>query len=315
MPRRLIVTAGELTMPGGNGNQLTPWEFTLSFAIVDAVEVMTISYDPHGPFGRDRIVDGAVVITEQRGVCKTACVFMFVGDNGVPDLVAANRFADIVRAGHSSVDPFGRSDGPRQVAVLAGARAPRPVWHKDLHEQGREVRAAAGEVENAVFGYAKSALRREFSRCLSDALNTASAAAPGSLAWSYVPVTNLSVNREAELDVGSVMKSAELKTLGSNSLLVSDVFGIGFTYLPPLGTDPARVESTFRAFVDFFDLEPVKDGRYFWFDFSRQRTMAELVADPVAAIRRDIEDLCRALSVRIREEIASHPPAGRDESS
>ena len=112
MPRRLVVTARELTMPGGNGNVLTPWEFTLSFSIVDSVEVKSIAYDPAGILGRETTFDGAVVITEQRGICRTACVFMFVDENGEPDLAMATRFADLVRTGRESVDPFGRDDGP-----------------------------------------------------------------------------------------------------------------------------------------------------------------------------------------------------------
>ena len=72
---------------------------------------------------------------------------------------------------------------------------------------------------------------------------------------------------------------------------------------PPIDSDPPRVETTYRAFVDFYDLEPLKDGRYFWFDFTQQRTMAELVADPIASIQQDIQRLCTALSARISQEI------------
>ncbi|MDH3440075.1 MAG: hypothetical protein OEM63_04950 [Gammaproteobacteria bacterium] len=298
MPRRLIVTASEFTLPGGNGNVLTPWEFTLSYSTVETVEVRTIDYDPMHFLGRRSSVPSAVTITDQRGVCKAACVFLFYDVNGEPDLTTANRFAEIVRAGIDSVDPFGRRDGPRTVAIASGVRAPRPVWHVDIRAEGPDVRNLASEVEKTVLAYAKSTLRSDFRQCLAPAVNASSPA------WHFVPVTNLNVNRETEISVSSILKSAELKQIGTNSLLVSDIYGLGFTYIPPIDNDPARVETIFRAFVDFFDLEPMKDGRYFWFDYSKQRLMTELADDPVDAVRKDIADLCEALSVRIEEEIA-----------
>ena len=115
-------------MPGGNGNQLTPWEFTLSFAIVESVEVKSIQYDPFGLLSAEKTIDAAVVITDQRGLCRRACVFLFQDDDGEPDLSAANRFVEIVTAGRAIVDPFGRSDGPRKIATAVGLRAPRPRW-------------------------------------------------------------------------------------------------------------------------------------------------------------------------------------------
>ena len=73
---------------------------------------------------------------------------------------------------------------------------------------------------------------------------------------------------------------------------------------PSGGDDPARVEVMFRAFVDFYDLEPLKDGRYFWFDYSLQQLMSNLVANPVPLVREAIGHLCNALSARIGDELA-----------
>ncbi len=303
MPRRLVVTTRELTMPGGNGNVLTPWEFTLSFSIVDSVEVKTISYDPSGILGKTTTVNGAVVITDQRGICRTACVFMFTDANGKPDLVTAARFADMVRAGRESVDPFGRDDGPRSVAVAFGLRAPRPGWHRDIRQESQDVRDTTDDIENIVLRYAKSSLRSDFRQCLTAALNAGSASGGEMAIWSYEPISGLTINQDTEINIASVLKSEELTQLGTNSMLVSDIYGLGFTYIPSFDSEPPRVETTYRAFVDFYDLEPLKDGRYFWFDFTQQHTMAELAAAPAESVRQDIERLCRALSARIETEI------------
>lgn len=300
MPRRLVVTATELTMPGGNGNELTPWEFTLSFAIVKSVEVKRIHYDPFGPLGAGRMIESAVVITEERGVCRDACVFIFSDDNGEPDLAAANRLAALVREGHASVDAFGRKDGPRPVATAIGLRSPRPVWRSDISAAPDPATSAARDIERKVLEYAKSVLRQEFSQCLVSALNTRAA---DKSAWTFLSIENIGVKDNTELDISSVIKSEQLKTLGSNSMLVSDIYGLGFVYIPPDENDPARVETTFRAFVDFYDLEPLKDGRYFWFDYSQQRLFEELAADPVTVVRQDTEAMCHALSDRIAEEL------------
>lgn len=306
MPRRLVATARELTLPGGNGNVMTPWEFTLSFSTVESVEVGKITYDPLGPIGRDAIVDGTVTITDQRGVCKTACVFMFTDPNGEPDLTTANRFADIVRAGRESVDPFGRDDGPRSVAVAFGLRAPRPGWHRDIRMESPAIRDLADDIENDVLRYARSSLRSDFRQCLTTALNAGSASDGDSSTWSFEPISGLAINQDTEIDIASVLKSEELKRLGTNSMLVSDIYGMGFTYIPSIDSEPPRVETTYRAFVDFYDLEPLKDGRYFWFDFTQQHMMADFSADPAASVRQDIEHLCRTLSARIGTEIDLH---------
>ena len=150
--------------------------------------------------------------------------------------------------------------------------------------------------------YAKVALRTEYRQCLVDALNNSLGDAA---AWSFLAIDQVGVKQNTELNVTSVVRSEELKSLGANSMLVSDIYGLGFVYIAPDDDDPARVETVFRAFVDFYDLSPMKDGRYFWFDFQQQRTLAEFVIDPVAAVRQDIDNMCRALTARVVEEFSN----------
>jgi len=310
-PRRLVVTATELTMPGGNGNDATPWEFTLSFAIVESVEVKTIEYDPLSPFGRSRPLEAAVVITEQRGICHNACVFVFEDRDGSPDRDRAEQLAALVRAGQAIADPFGRADGPRRVWASAGLRSPRPGWHQDIRTADPETRQAARDIGDAVFAYSKDRLRSDLRDCLVPALNRGEAAASG---WSFDQLQGVGVTRETELDVASVMKSEAVRQGGLNSLLVSDLYGLGYTYIPPTGNEPASVETTMRAYVDFYDLEPLKDGTYFWYTHLTRRPLAELAGDPARAAADDIRQLCHGLASRIAGEISAHPERGVSQS-
>jgi len=312
-PRRLVVTATELTMPGGNGNEATPWEFTLSFAIVESVEVKTVEYEPLSPFGKPRPLESAVVITEKRGICHKACVFVFGDPDGTPDAAMAKRFADIVRAGQAIVDPYGRDDGPRHVWTAIGLRSPRPGWSPEIREADDATRSAARTVETAVFGYAKDALRADLRECMMTTLNGIgeSRGLPG---WSYDALPGVAVKSNTELDVGSVTKAAQSQTGDINSLLVSDVYGLGFTYIPPIDSEPAQVETKMRAYVDFYDLEPLKDGAYFWYTHVNRRELSGLTADPVGHARDRILELCAGLAGRIAEEISRNARAGGDRS-
>ena len=298
MERRLVVTPTEFTMPGGNGNQLTPWEFTLSFSIVESVEVKSIHYDPFGIMSSGSSMEGAVVITDQRGICWNACVIRFVDADGNTDLALAERFVEIVRQGRSAADPFGRTDGPRTVALAAGLRSPRPSWRRDIRDAPKATREEAGDIERQATDYAADSLRTDYRRCLVRGLNDRLGG------WSFQAIDQVGVKRNTELDVSSVLRSEALESMGSNSMLVSDIYGLGLIYIPSFEDQPARVETLFRAYVDFYDLSPMKDGRYFWFDFTQQRIFAEFARDPAAAIREDSERMCEALTVRIAEEFA-----------
>jgi hypothetical protein len=169
--RRLVVTANELVMPGGNGNELTPWEFTLSFATVETVEIKDIEYEPFFPIVARKTIESAVVIKDKRGRCRRACVFVFADSNERTAQDAVERFAAIVRTGQATVDPFGRVDGPRPVAAAVGLRAPRPGWSVELRDADSETKKTAREIDEVAFDYTLDLLREDFRDCVIGSLN------------------------------------------------------------------------------------------------------------------------------------------------
>lgn len=306
--RRLVVTPTELTMPGGNGNELTPWEFTLSFATVETVEIKTIRYEPFFPLAANKTFDSAVVVTDKRGRCRRACVFVFTGSDGTVDLDVAERFASIVRTGLATSDPFGRNEGPRPVAAAIGLRAPRPAWSVELRSADAETRKTARAIEKIAFEYAVNPLRQQFRECVLESLNREAIPDPATSTdhYSFHDVSGVGVTRDAKLDVASVQQSEDIATLGANSMLVADIYGMGFRYIPPFDGSPAQAETVFRAYVDFYDIDPLIDGAYFWHTYNHARPLSELAENPLAAIREDVASLCESLSSAVRRELRQH---------
>jgi hypothetical protein len=300
--RELLVTQSELALPGGDSGLRAPYDFVLSFAIVSSVDIRPIEYVPGWPLRVGaRTLDSAVVITDTRGLCIEGCVFVFASADGDPDPEGAAQFVTLVRAGMRRVDPFGRLDGPRPIGVAAGLRSASPGWMEPpIWLDTAADRQLQTDFERRAFAFARDRLRDAYRACLAGELN--GTGAPGGT-YQFVPVDDLSLNARAELSIQSVRDSADLAATGVNSLLVSDVYSLQARSVVSASGVHDAVQLSYRVFVDFFDLAPVKDGAYFWHTHTTTHALAALAAPESALLERDVEALCRSVAAEVQRRM------------
>jgi hypothetical protein len=63
------------------------------------------------------------------------------------------------------------------------------------------------------------------------------------------------------------------------------------------------VEATYTAFVDYFDIAPLKDGHYFWQRRSVTRTIDEWLALSAQDFSADVEALAREVALHVRSDL------------
>lgn len=268
----------------------------ISYATITDVAVRDV--DDWVPLFKDKVFHDLLVVQTSRPTCWKGCVYQ------LKDPALAQHIADLVEAHRPAVDPFGRRDGPRNVWLAAGLRNTTAYWTAEpayLGEHAPGQRAAieawfcartnckgAGTTAE-VYG---AALRRH--------LPDQSAAG-----YAFLELPGVKVNHRTELDVGALAKRLRTADSGVDSLLVSGLHSIGLA--EKISADyRASIEVTFRAFVDYFDLEPIKDGAYFFAAHVVTRPADEWLGLDQAGFDAEVNALALQVAARVREDLASH---------
>lgn len=243
--------------------------------------------------------DNLLVVQARRPLCGDGCVFRFLDDDQ-----ASVRAVDIIEAQRPQLDPFGRSDGARPVWLAAGMRNARGVW------------APAPEHLNAQAPADKQAFDRwlcERTDCrgvgrtaqlYGGALRQAlSAGADGD--YRFRTLEGVTVNRRTELDTSSMARALRAADPAVDSLLVSDLYGISLR--EAVGADgEVSIVLTFRAFVDFFDIRPLKDGDYFWAEHLVARPLQDWLAMDDAAFASMLREVAHDVACQVLTRLAEH---------
>ena len=244
----LLLTPAALyiTHPGGYR--------AISYATITAVTVRSVR--EWRPLGEDRIWGQVLVVESSRSTCGRGCAFRF----NAPGMAA--QFAHLVEAHREGVDPFGRRDDGREAWLAAGLRNARSFWGVDpvylesTDPAGRKAvedwfclrtGCKAGGSTAAIYG---SAMQHVLAR---DPV----------AGYVFHELPGIEVNFRSELSTRALAKALESADEGIHRLLVSDLDRIELA--EKISPDyVVSIEAKFRAYVDYFDLRPLKDGKYFY---------------------------------------------------
>jgi hypothetical protein len=261
----------------------------LSYAMVTGTSVRTLPDMLALMRGQER--RSLLTIEVSRPVCENACVFNLV-DN--PDL--AIKALEIIEAGRARVDPFGRIGGPQPVWLAAGIRNSRYWWDQtpaylERHDPERK-RAfddwLCGQLDCRGRGRS-AAVHGEGMREVLTASHLDG--------YQFRILPGVALNYRAELDIERLVTVLAEEDPDVDALLVSDLTAILVRERVSAGYE-VSVELTIRTFVDYFDLEPLKDGHYFWHEYRETRPLDEWLTtdltDTLKVAAR--ETACRVLT-------------------
>ena len=250
------------------------------------------------PFFKDKVLDDMLVIQTSRRTCWKGCIYQ------LNDAALAHRIVEIIEAHRPVVDPFGRRDGPRRIWLAAGLRNAMAYWeaepaYLEKHAPGQiaAIEAWFCERMNCKGGGNTAAL---YGPALRRLLPAESAAG-----YAFLELPGVKVNHRTELAVGALEKTLKLADPDIDSLLVSGLQGVAMR--EKISADyRISVEVTFRAFVDYFDLEPIKDGAWFLETHVVTRPLEEWLSLDQAGFDAAVEATAQQVASRIRRDLASH---------
>jgi len=269
---------------------------TLSYAMVTGASIRSLP-DMLG-FVRGKQRDNLLAIEVSRPVCQKACVFNLVDDPG--KLAEA---IEIIGSGRKHVDPFGRSEGPQAVWVAAGVRNSRFWWSEE------PAYLQANKLE------AKRQLDELFCAHLDCRGSGSSAAAYGegwrellidspTEGYQFRALPGVVLNQRAELNTRVLAKLLRSEDPSVNTLLVSDVTAV--TLRERVSADyEVSVELTVRSFVDYFDLDPLRDGHYFWHEYKTTRSLNEWLATDTIGFTNVLKTAAQQAGCKVLADLKS----------
>jgi len=286
----LLLTPTALYMDCASGGS-----HAISYATMTNITVRQVSN--WVPFLKDKVFDDLLVIQTSRPTCWQGCVY------DLKNPLLAQRVADLIEANRATVDPFGRRDGPRKAWLAAGVRNAMTYWAVEpayLEQRAPEQREAlerwfcertdckgSGRT-GALYG---PALVRQLP-------------ADSAAGYTFLELPGVEVNHRTELAVGALVKRLKTVDPGIDSLLVSDLQGIAMA--EKISADyQVSVEVTFRAFVDYFDLAPIKDGDYFFESHVVTRPLDEWLSLDQAGFDAEVNAVAQRVAARIRQDLAN----------
>lgn len=268
-------------------------DHAISYATITDVTVRDVS--DSFPLLKDKVFAGLLVIQTSRPTCWRGCVYDF------GDVAVAQRAAEIIAAQRPLVDPFGRRDGARKSWLAAGLRNAVAYWAVApayLEKNARDQRAAidawfcarmnckSGGNTAALFG---PALRQKLPDESPDE-------------YMFLELPGVEVNHRTELAVGALVKTLKSVDPEIDRLLVSGLQSVAM--VEKISADyRVSIEVTFRAFVDYFDLDPIKDGHYFFESHVVTRPLDEWLAMDQAGFDAEVTALAGRVAARIRKDI------------
>lgn len=261
----------------------------LSYAMVDTVSLAALP-DMLG-FVRGKVREGLLVVQVSRPVCLDGCVFNLVDDPG-----RAAEAREIIEAGRSRVDPFGRADGPHDVWLATGIRNSRVWWREHPSYLESSAPGLKRELDDWFCVRVDCRGSGRTAHLYGKALTTLLADdQPGH--YAFRPLQGVALNRQAELQTGALASALKSEDPKVQRLLVSDAVSI--TLRERVSADyQVSVEMSVRSFVDFFDLDPLKDGRYFWHEYHSVRTIEDWLAMDDAGFADELAEAARETGCR-----------------
>lgn len=276
----------------------------LSYAMVTDVSLRSLP-DMLG-FVRGKKRDQLLAIEVSRPVCQTGCVFNLVDD---PHLV--NRAIEIIEMGRTRVDPFGRTEGPQPVWLAAGIRNSRYWWSDEPAYLQANHPAAKRQIDEWLCAHL-------------DCRGRGSSAAPYGEGWRELLVDSptdgyqfralpgVVLNYRAELNTAVLARLLAAEDPSVHTLLVSDVTAV--TLRERISADyEVSIELTVKSFVDYFDLNPLKDGHYFWHEYKTVRSLDEWLATDSAGFAAVLKTAAHQTGCQVLEALKSkasrRPPA------
>jgi len=250
------------------------------------------------PFRPGKVVEDLLIVRTSRPSCGEGCVF------NLDDAILSRRALEMIESQRQAVDPFGRRDAPRTAWLAAGLRNAHAWWEvqPEYLKQAAPHRKTAFDrwicEQTDCRGGGRTA--ELYGPALREALPDDTA--PG---YAFRDLEGIAVTTRTTLDTGALIATLEQADPAVDRLLVSDLQTIRLR--ERISADyVVSIEMTFDLFVDYFDVDPVKDGQYFWLSHSITRPLDDWLAMDAAGFAAEIAAAARAVACRIRHELEPH---------
>ena len=256
------------------------------------------------PFRPGKAIEEQLVVEMSRPSCREGCVFK------LGDVALARRALELIESQRQAVDPFGRRDGPRAVWLAAGVRNAHAWWavQPEYLKQAAPHRKTAFdrwicEQTDCRGGGRTAGL---YGPALRQALSVETAHG-----YTLRDLDGIAVTSRTTLDTGALVEALRLADPAVDSLLVSDLQTIRLR--ERISADyRVSIEMTFDLFVDYFDVDPVKDGHYFWQAHRVTRPLDEWLAMDAEGFAAEVAGAARSVACRIQQELEPHGGAAPD---
>lgn len=254
------------------------------------------------PFLAGKVVEEQLIVGTSRPRCRAGCVF------DLHDAATARRALELIEAQRLAVDPFGRRDGPRAAWLAAGMRNAHAWWAV----QPAYLKQAAPHRKTAFDRWICEQTDCRGSGRTADLYGPALRQAlpvDAASGYGFRDLDGIAVTRRATLDTGALVEALRLADPAVDRLLVSDLQAIRLR--EKISAEyRVSIEMTFDVFVDFFDVDPVKDGQFFWLAHSITRPLDEWLAMDAEAFAAEVAAAAHAVACRIQQELEPHGGAG-----
>jgi hypothetical protein len=256
------------------------------------------------PFGAGKVVEEQLIVRLSRPRCREGCVV------NLGDAATARRALELIEAQRPAVDPFGRRDGPRTAWLAAGMRNAHAWWEVQPGYLKQAAPHSKTAFDRWVCAQTDCRGRGRTADLYGPALRQA---LPVETAQGYAfrDLEGIAVTRRATLDTGALVEALSLADPAVDRLLVSDLQTIRLR--ERVSADyRVSIEMTFDLFVDYFDVNPVKDGHYFWHSQSITKPLDEWLAMDAEGFVAEVAAVARSVACRIQQELEPHGGAVPD---
>ena len=269
----------------------------ISYATVTAARVGPVT-DVALPFRPGKVVEEQLIVEMSRPSCREGCVF------NLHDALLSRRSLELIETQRAAVDPFGRRNGPRTAWLAAGIRNARAWW---AVEPGYLKKAAPDRKTGFDRWICEQTDCRGSGRTAGLYGSPLREALPVDTAHgsAFRDLEGIAVTARTTLGTGALVAALRVADPAIDSLLVSDLQTIRLRERISADYD-VSVEMTFEVFVDYFDVDPVKDGRYFWYAHSITRPLDEWLAMDAEGFAAEISAAARSVACRIQHDLEPH---------
>lgn len=275
----------------------------ISYATITGTGIGAVT-TPALPFFPGKVVEDQLILRTSRPSCHEGCAF------NLNDPALAQHALELIESQRQAVDPFGRRDEPPIAWLAAGIRSARAWWEvqPEYLKQAAPHRKTAFDrwicEQTDCRGSGRTA--GLYGSALREALPVETA--PG---YVFRDLEGIAVTSRTTLETAALVEALRLADPAVDRLLVSDLQTIRLR--ERISADYlVSIEMTFDVFVDYFDVDPVKDGQYFWHAHSVTRPLDEWLAMDAEGFAAEVAAAARSVGCRIQRELEPHGGAAPD---